>query len=392
MKVLFCHDGPLRKDEHNNYYGAAHNDDTFSRYYNIANELGVAIRVSDISSKEANEKLSKISVTPFEVIECPNTLSLKGILFDKQKMKEIVRKEVEKADYIVARIPSMTGFIAIDIAKKLKKPYLVELVTCPWDAFWNHSVKGKLIAPFMYNTTKKSVKDAPYVVYVTNEFLQKRYPTKGKNESCSNVSLKEFDSATLDNRLKKISKINSNTKLVIGTTAAVDVRFKGQQYIIKALGELKKRGITNLEYQLVGGGNQEYLKSVAEQYNVNDQVKFLGALPHNKVFNWLDSIDLYTQPSRQEGLPRALIEAMSRGLPAFGARTAGIPELLQDKFIFNNTRNNINEICQILLILTFDLETMTAQSKRNYEESKKYEKSIIESRRKSFFQQFRKEQ
>ncbi|RHW39559.1 glycosyltransferase [Lysinibacillus yapensis] len=387
MKVIFFHDGPIKKDEDNNYYGTAHNDDTFKRYYQIADELGVVIREVSVSKSEAEQKLSKITVSPFEVVACPNISSLKGILLKEKKAKEIIYKEIEKCDYVVARIPSMIGFIAIDYAIKLKKPYLVEVVTCPWDAFWNHSIKGKIVAPFMYKKTKDLVRNAEHVLYVTNEFLQKRYPTKGKSVNCSNVALKKFDNSTLENRIKKITNMNKDRRVIIGTTAAVDIRFKGQQYVIEALGKLKSQGYNNFEYHLVGGGDQKYLKNVAEKNGVTDRVKFLGSVQHNDVFKWLDGIDIYVQPSRQEGLPRALIEAMSKGLPAFGARTAGIPELLEKEFVFSNSKNNLREICNILT--SFDKETMLSQAKRNYEESKKYDSSLIEERRRNFFRLFK---
>ena len=386
MRVLFCHDGPLRKDEQNNYYGTAHNDETFKRYYNIADELSVLIRVSETYKAEAEVKLSRITVSPFEVIQCPNISSFKGMLFDRSEAKKVIKREVEKSNYIIARIPSSIGYIAIDCARELNKPCLVEVVTCPWDAYWNHSIKGKMVAPFMYYATKKRVREAKHVVYVTNEFLQKRYPTKGKSVNCSNVALNEFDDTILEERLNKIRNLDKNHKLVIGTTAAVNVRFKGQQYIIQALGQLKTQGITNFEYQLVGGGDQSYLKSVAEKYNVIDQVKFLGSMKHKEVFGWLKTIDIYAQPSRQEGLPRALIEAMSMGLPSFGAKTAGIPELLDSKLIFSNSRKNIDEISLILESLTKDL--MLKQAKRNFYESKKYDKEIIEKRRRIFFEEY----
>ncbi len=389
MKILFCHDGPLKKDELNNYYGIAHNNEMFSRYYNIADELTVLIRIKETSKFEGEQKLSKITISPFEVIECPNIASLKGMLLYKQNSKNIIYNEVKKADYIVARLPSFIGNLAINAAIKMKKPYLIEVVGCPWDSLWNHSLKGKIIAPYMYFKTKKLVKDAKYVVYVTNEFLQKRYPTKGKYVNCSNVALKEFDDNVLVNRLNKIKNMQKNSKIVLGTAAAVDVRYKGQQYVIKALGKLKKQGITNYEYQLVGGGDQTYLKSIAEKYNITEQVKFLGVMPHDKVFEWLDTIDIYVQPSRQEGLPRSLIEAMSRALPAFGANTGGIPELLEQDYIFSNTRKNIDEICNILQ--SFNKDTMREQALRNFEEAKKYDKRIIEERRKKFFENFRKE-
>ena len=194
--------------------------------------------------------------------------------------------------------------------------------------------------------------------------------------------LKEFDDNVLMNRLNKINTMKNNNKIVLGTIAAVDVRYKGQQYVIRALGKLKKQGITNYEYQLVGGGDQTYLKSVAEKYNVTEQVKFLGTIPHDKVFEWLDTIDIYVQPSSTEGLPRALIEAMSRGLPAFGSNVGGIPELLDSKFIFSKGRKKVDEICNILQ--SFDQDTMREQARRNYEEAKKYDSEIIEERRRKF--------
>jgi len=386
MKVLFCHDGPLRKDELNNYYGTAHNDKTFLRYYTIADELNVAIRVSETSSTAAISQLSKITVPNLKVYEVPNISSVKGIFTNKKKANDQIKKAIQDSDYVVVRLPSVIGFKAFDYAKKLQKPCLVEVVACAWDAFWNHSLAGKIIAPTMYYKTKFRVLNAESVVYVTNDFLQKRYPTNGNHVNCSNVALEDVNEEILVNRLRKISNLKHNEKIIIGTTAAVNVRYKGQQYIIEAIGNLKKQGISYFEYHLVGGGDQSYLKSIAKKHNVESQIKFLGSKPHTEIFRWLETIDLYSQPSRQEGLPRALIEAMSIGVPAFGANTAGIPELLDSKFIFNNNKNNIKEISEILL--NFNTSTMNTQAKRNFQEAKKYEKNIIETRRREFFEKF----
>lgn len=385
MKVLFCHDGPILKDEYNNYYGTVHNDEMFKRYHIIADKIGVLIRVKNVDKEHVMQKYSRITLSTLDIIECPNLSNIKGIL-NKRKIKKIIKNEIIKSDYIVIRLPSFIGLLAVDVAKKLDKPYLIEVVACPWDALWNYSLKGKLIAPYMYFATKKRVYNGKYVLYVTNKFLQRRYPTKGMNINCSDVALKDVDEKVLKSRIDKILNLDIDNKIIIGTAASVSVRYKGQQYIIKALGKLKKQGIKHFEYQLVGSGDQSYLKSLAKKYDVEEQVKFLGSLPHDKVFDWLDSIDIYVQPSRQEGLPRALIEAMSRGLPAFGANTGGIPELLEPDFIFSNTRKNINEICNILL--TFNKENMIKQSLRNYNEALKYKKDFLNKIREDFFHMF----
>jgi glycosyltransferase involved in cell wall biosynthesis len=386
MRVLFCHDGPLRKDENNTYYGTAHNDETFSRYYKIANNLAALIRVVDIPKDIAKNKYSKITVSPFEVIPCPNITSLKGFFF-KNAAKDIIEQEIVKSDYIVARLPSLIGFYAVDYAKKHNKPYLIEVVACPWEASWNHSFKGKIVAPYMYFATKKRVKDASFVVYVTNRFLQNRYPCIGESIGCSDVSLPETDDKVLEKRLAKIDNMSADKPIIIGTVAAVSVRYKGQQYIIKALGKLKKQGINNFEYHLVGTGDQSYLRKIARTYDVLDKIRFIGSLRHEEVFDWLESIDLYAQPSRTEGMPRALIEAMSMGLPCFGTNVGGIPELLNKEFVFNNNKNNIDEICAILK--KFDKETMSNQVRINYQTARLYDKEIIEQRRQNFFYLFK---
>lgn len=384
MKLLFAHDHVFYQYNHKYYSSGGLSKEMLERYTNVFDEVIVLSRQKKLS--DSNDKLTLASTDGINFVKVPNFKSIRSI-HKIIESREIINKEVAGCDLLIARLPSSIGSLAVKYAQKHNKPYLLEVVACPWDALWNHSLRGKLIAPYKFFKTRKLVNDANYVLYVTNEFLQKRYPSKGKSINCSNVALREFDDNVLKNRIIKINKMKENMKVVIGTAAAVDVRYKGQQYIIKALARLKKQGITNYEYQLVGGGDQTYLKSIAKKYCVSDQIKFLGSMSHNEVFKWLDTIDIYVQPSRQEGLPRALIEAMSRGLPAFGAKTGGIPELLDPEFIFSNTYKNIDEICE--LIKSLNIDAMINQAKRNYEVAKRYDKSDIEERRRAFFERFK---
>jgi glycosyltransferase involved in cell wall biosynthesis len=382
MKALFCCDGPLSQDQYGNYYGVALNERMFLRYYQITDDLTVAIR-TELKSDEIIKGLSKINLDNFQVISCPNLSSLKGILYDRFKLESILNDQIKNIDFLIVRLPSLIGSLSIDIARKMNKPYLIELVGCPWDAFWNHSWKGKLVAPFMYFATRRAVKNAPYVLYVTNEFLQRRYPNTGRTINCSDVALPTLDESVLDARLHKIKQTTKNKPIVIGTTAAVDVRYKGQEYVIQAIAELNKQGY-NFEYRLVGGGDKARLQSIAEKYSVADKVIFEGSIPHERVFDYLDDIDIYVQPSKTEGLPRALIEAMSRGCPCIGSNAGGIPELLDNAHIFSS--GNVKELATILA--SFDTEMMFDQAKRNFEFSKRYAKEVIETRRNKFFQDF----
>lgn len=382
MKLLFAHDHTFYKYNNEFYSNGSFSKEVLERYTKVFDEVVVISRQKEINEYKSNLTLASADRVSF--IEIPNFKTIKS--FNKKiSAKKIIEKEVGSCDALIARMPSSIGGLAIDYARKKNKKYLIELVACSWDSLWNHSLKGKIVAPFVTYNTKKHLYYSEYSVYVTNEFLQKRYPTKGESVNCSNVSLNKFDDDVIEKRIERIN--NSNfSKLIIGTVGAINVKHKGQQYIIEALGKLKSEGIKKFEYHLVGGGDNSYLKSIAEKYNVVDEVKFIGSLPHSKVFEWLETIDVYAQPSRQEGLPRALIEAMSRGLPALGAETGGIPELLEKDFIFSNTSNNIEEISKILM--NFKKENMRNKAKRNYEESKLYSKDIIEKRRNEFLIDF----
>jgi len=61
---------------------------------------------------------------------------------------------------------------------------------------------------------------------------------------------------------------------------------------------------------------------------------FHGVLPHDRLMDVLRSTDIYVHPSFTEGQPRAVIEAMSVGVPVVGAAAGGTPENLPEHQVF----------------------------------------------------------
>jgi hypothetical protein len=109
LKALFCYDGPLREDRHGNYYGIALNNDMFSRYFQIANRITVAISTQTIDKEEISDKYSKVNLNNFKVISLPKLSSLNGILFNRALVKNILIKEINKSDFLIVRTPSIIG-------------------------------------------------------------------------------------------------------------------------------------------------------------------------------------------------------------------------------------------------------------------------------------------
>lgn len=378
MKALFCHDGPIEKRNNNEFFGIGFNDELFKRYKIISDEVNIAMRVhknEDINFDK--NKFLKLS-SEYKVIECPNISSLKGQLLKKKNCYKILDEAIKKNDLIIIRLPSFIGNMAVDIAKKNNKPYLIELVGCPWDALWNRSLLGKIVAPILYFKTKRRVKKAPYVIYVTNNFLQKRYPTNGKSIGCSDVFL-----TSLKSTHKSFTK---EKKIILGTLGSIDVKYKGQEYVIKAIPLLKNEGY-NIEYQIAGSGNKKRLGKIAKYKGVDNNVKFIGTIKHDDVFKWLDDIDIYIQPSTTEGMPRALIEAMSRGCFCMGSNVGGIPELLNNNVCFK--KRNSKEIANIIRNIT--IKNFINESKKNIKNASKFKLENLNKIRDDFYREFLKE-
>lgn len=379
MKTAFFHDCVFVVDTDNTYYTKGGLDEKkLAEYVEYFGEMTVFTRSRKIKENDNINKMSKASTAKVN-FESINNLNVFSLFFGKNRKK--IRKTVEKADFIIVRMPSYIGHIAIQEAKKLNKNYLVEMVACPWDALWNYGkITKKICALPTYIMNKFDIYNAKNVIYVSDEFLQKRYPTKGKNIGCSDVVLEDISEENLNNRLNKIAKKSNVFKLC--TLANVELKYKGQEYVIKALNQLRKSGI-NVEYYLAGGGNPTRINKIIKKYNLESNVHLLGGVPHNKIFQLLDDIDLYIQPSLQEGLPRSVVEAMSRACPIIGSKTGGIPELVSKNCIFR--RKNVKDISKMIIDLINSKKSLEKMAKENFNRSKDFRNDILTKKRNEFY-------
>lgn len=384
MELLFAYEDKVACDEKGNFYtGSTFSQSVFDRYLQFFSHITLLARKAPAGSDCS--RMNRIDQKKISVVFLPDIRSSISAMINlnlRAEFKKTVEAQITPERAVIGRVPSTAGTIAAEYCRKIGKPFLLEVVGCPWDSYRNHSVAGKLLAPIERKMQREAVKNAPYVIYVTNEFLQKRYPTKGKAAAISDVELQPFDENILEKRLKKIQDHQGIWK--IGTAAAVNIAYKGQQYVIEALAILKTQGHNEFEYHMAGGGDQSRLYKIAENFGVLDKVVFEGSLPHEKMFEWLDEMDLYIQPSLQEGLPRSVVEAMSRGLPSFGARTGGIPELLGESVIIPQKKPEA--IAQMLTSLA--KQQLLDRAKANFEKAKTFEKQILKEKRNAFYASF----
>ncbi|MBR3319631.1 glycosyltransferase family 4 protein [Candidatus Saccharibacteria bacterium] len=294
--------------------------------------------------------------------------------FLARRVANNLQEAIYKSDLVVLRMPSLVSIKVYPLIKRRKKTYLVEVMGCAWDAYWNHGFAGKIIALPAFLRIKRIIKKADYATYVTSHFLQERYPCRNKSISASNVSVSKIQEH------KDYSKIDRNN-ITLFTAAALNVKYKGQKYVIKALRILKKKYGINATYYLAGKGNDDYLRRISKRYGVAERVVILGVQSREEIFDTMRKADIYVQPSLQEGLPRSMIEAMSCGCVCIGAKTAGIPELIREEYIFRRKSSKaiagkINEVMK---------KDLCEISRQNANESKKYFEQTINARRYNYY-------
>lgn len=106
---------------------------------------------------------------------------------------------------------------------------------------------------------------------------------------------------------------------------------KGHQVLLNAI--KASSNVSCIKLHIVGdGGRRAELESKASSLGLN--VVFHGAVTdRQRLFAILAASDLFIIPSLTEGMPRALLEAMTVGVPCLGTRVGGIPEVLPDAYL-----------------------------------------------------------
>lgn len=382
MKVLFVHDGPIFVDPIGNYYANFIDDSILLRYLHLGTSLSILTRVVKLPANES-KNFAKINSTDFNVIQIPDYKSVIGFFTKQPEALSIINKAVQFHDIIIARLPSSSPAHALKRAKKMGKPVLAEVVACSWDVLTNHSLLGKIMAPWYSYKLWRNARSLTHSIYVTQHFLQSRYPTRGKYLGCSDVLLNENDDEVLTKRLERTKQRSEEEMLVVGTIGTLDVVYKGQLDVLMALYKLKKKG-KRVVYKLVGQGSPARLKQAVKEYQLEKEVEIIGPINHDKIFEFIDSLDLYIHPSRTEGLPRAPIEAMSRACPVIGSNAGGTPELLNRHTMFE--KGNVSQIMELLT--TIDKDFLLREASIVYNRSKQYGSSQLALKRFKFYKEF----
>lgn len=131
----------------------------------------------------------------------------------------------------------------------------------------------------------------------------------------------------------------------------------------------------NISFIIYGTGpEEEKLKSLTKELEVEDRVQFRGQITHEEMPLALRACDIFIRPSRSEGMGNSFIEAMAAGLPVIATQEGGITDFLFDErknpdvpmtgwAVSVNSPEDIREAVKDILLRREKREAITATAK-----------------------------
>lgn len=282
-----------------------------------------------------------------DVMPLPYYEGSRGLIRTLPKLVLAAFDAAREADVVAVRLPGMIGLVGVLAAVLLRKQLVIEVVGDIREVL-DSGVAGPWGGKFSWLagvTTALAVRQGGYVRYVTENSLQSRYPASRKALvfAFSDVELTSDDFADA-----AIPPSETPTVVAVGSQ---EQNYKGHDLLIRSVARLRSEGKV-IRLRLLGAGRcQAELRQLATDLGVSDLVDFLGHVsPRSAVMDEVSRAWVFALPSRTEGMPRALIEAMAHGKACLGSRVGGIPELLDEEHTFErNDQSRLDELLRNLL-------------------------------------------
>jgi glycosyltransferase involved in cell wall biosynthesis len=359
------------------------------RYLDVFDAVRILARVRDVDA--VGPDVQRVDGDGATVLAVPHYIGAWECLRKAIGILSSVRRAVDGNDAVILRVSSALATCVHRHLHRQKRPYGVEVVCDPHDVFApgviNHPLRPLVRKYFSYVQAKQCA-GACGASYVTERVLQSRYPCHRLEVGVSDVEIGGENGFPLaDENLSSANERKGHHRFRVITVASLDRLYKGTDVLIGAIARVA-RDRHDIELVVVGdGAYREGLARQAAALGIAERVIFTGILHEEGVRRHLDESDLFVLPSRAEGLPRAMIEAMARGVACIGSSVGGIPELLEvERLVAPGDEEGLAVAITGMLTHPNRLHR-TAQ--RDYAKAKEFHANVLGERRRRFYRHVR---
>ncbi|HOY66717.1 MAG TPA: glycosyltransferase [Candidatus Ozemobacteraceae bacterium] len=304
----------------------------WTRYLDVFDRVLVAARLRDVAKPPHGA--ARADGEGVEIRGLPYFVGPWEMLARSEELRRVHARLVPRKTPVILRVPAQPASCLRRHLAGRGIPWAVEVIADPWEQF-GPGVHATPVMPLLRLIARIETRldccGAAAAAYVTEGALQRRYPCPNGMFGVSDVDLDDEAFAGAPRRFPPGSVARS--WILAGSLHHGQ---KGVDIILKSISILAKHGLCpDARLTVIGDGfERPGLMRLAERLGVAGRIEFAGALPTpREVRARFDEADLFVLPSRSEGLPRAMLEAMARGLPCIGTRVGGVPEILPDAAI-----------------------------------------------------------
>ncbi len=227
-----------------------------------------------------------------------------------------------KPDIIHAFFSVPSGAVAFLIHKLYKIPYAVYLGGS--DVPGANPIRHKKIYPFITPLIKTVLKNASFVSACSDKLinlLKKTLPEVDVKKIPNGVDTEIF---TPPKRKPKMPPV-----IILGVGRMTPR--KGFQNLIKAAAILKNKTSVPFKIILIGSGEyKNILVKEAKENGLSSILEFINAVPYEKLKEYYKRAHIFSLPSLAEGMPLAMLEALSCGAAILTTKVAGNEELVKE--------------------------------------------------------------
>jgi glycosyltransferase involved in cell wall biosynthesis len=371
----------------------------YREYLQVFDQVRVISRVFPVSQAEPN--FLPVEGPGVEFYAMPGYKGPYGFVAQFASVRSKAKHAVPSGSAVILRVHSQVANSVEGWLTRRDIPYSLEVTADPYDVL-SPAANRHPVAPiarrYFTRRLQRQCQRALAVSYVTQEYLQKRYPpaaVENGSQSSSGearpagqcvmaVSDASLSPECFVTRTRTTQHDRSRLRIVfVGTLQSL---YKGPDVLVEAVGLCKAQGIP-VSVRFIGSGEQiRSLQSRCVQLGIDQQVEFVGNVTAGgPVRQELDDADLFVLPSRAEGVPRAMLEAMARALPCLGSSIGGIPELLHQEDLVSP--DNPAALAKAIAQVFNHPAKLQRMSERNLLRATSYSTEILSNRRLDFYRQ-----
>lgn len=363
-------------------------DEIFLRYLKFFEKIIVFARVSKVDTICNYDNLKEITLKEVEFLGISEFRGPKGMLKNSFEIISKFREACKLGDIIFLRTPSMLTLFIYRFMPK-NKIIGIEFMMGAQYFIESETFFARITNRVINREAQKLALRANGALYVTKRSLQTDYPPNAKaaDKKESNYFTVGVSDVVLNSSsfYKRNELVKQREVYTIVSVGFMDSYRKGQHILIQSISILKTKGY-NIKLKLIGDGEKRIeFEKLASKLDVEEEVEFLGKISDPSIMNQeLISSDIFVLPTKMEGLPRVIIEALAVGMPVIASNVNGNCELVQDEFLVDDFDPESYSSKMELLINSINLYNKI--SSENFINAQNFLPEQLDKKRNNFFQ------